>query len=74
MHSELGWVGSDFSNSVQFSSVFSLKYPNQFFRFWFLHITTMKAHAAGKTSKGSEAVEAFTPSTSSMRNQQLLLT
>jgi len=35
-----------------------------FFRFWFLHITTMKflrAHAAGKTSKGSEAVEAFTP-------------
>jgi len=45
-----------------------------FFRFRFLHITAMKVHAVGKTSKGSEAVEAFTPSTSSMHNQQLLLT
>jgi len=33
----------------------------------------MKANAAGKMSKGSEAIEAFT-TTSSMHNQQLLLT
>jgi len=59
---------------IRFDSVFNLKYPVRFLRFRFLHITAMKAHAAGKTSKGSEAVEAFTPSTSSKHNQQLLLT
>jgi len=56
-------------DSVQF---INLKYPVWLFRF--LHITAMNVHAVGKTSKGSEAVEAFTPSTSSMHNQQLLLT
>jgi len=45
-----------------------------FFRFRFLHITAMKVHATGRPSKGSEAVEAFILSTSSMHYQQLLLT
>jgi len=34
----------------------------------------MKVHTVCKTSKGSEAVEAFTPSTSCMHDQQLLRT
>jgi len=42
----------------------------QFRFFWFSHITAMKADAVGETSKGSEA---YTPSTSCMHDQQLLL-
>jgi len=53
---------------------FESQVPGSVFRFRFLHITAMKAHAVGKTSKASEAVEAFAPSTSSKHNQQLLLT
>jgi len=59
---------------IRFDSVsFQSQVPGSVFWFWFLHIIAMKAHAAGKTSKVFEAAEAFTPSTSSMHNQQLLL-
>ena len=68
----LGRFGFFKFGSIRFS--FNLEYLVRFFRFRFLHISAMKARAAGKTSKGSETVEAFTPSTSSMYNQQLLLT
>jgi len=64
-HSAYSWVGMDFSNLVRFGSVFNIEYPVLlFFRFQFLQITAksaMKAHAVGKTCKGSEAVYAFTP-------------
>ena len=69
----LGRFGFFKFGSIRFGSVFKLEYPVSVFRFRFLHITAksaMKAHAVGKTSKGSEAAYAFTPSTSRIDDQQ----
>jgi len=69
-------AGSVWIFQIQFDWVwFSISRTRfRFFRFRFSHITAksaMTAHAVGKTSKGSEAVYAFTPSTSHTDYQQL---
>jgi len=64
-------AGSVWIFQIQFDSV---RFSVSSTRFRFSHITAksaMKAHAVGKTSKGSEVVYAFTPSTSRIDDQQL---
>ena len=69
----LGRFGFFKFGSIRFG--FQTRVPGfGFFRFRLLHISArsaMKAHAVGKASKGSEAVYAFTPSTSRIDDQQL---
>ena len=64
----LGRFGFFIFGSIRFG--FQARVPGfGFFGFGFKHQSEMKAH--GKSSKGSEAVYAFTPPTSHIDDQQL---